>query len=273
MIARAESDRTRDVPVLRGWSDGRLVSRASVLLAIDRPARLELEWCELDPRAARPHPSPPLRNLPAELVAGGRTLFRGSVESVFFRGREGGWRGGVLAWSDWDSRRGKCAARHHHVSDSELATRIALELGLRPEVEATPEIHERIEINGDPLRFLRERARAIGFELAIAEDVLHFRSALEPTKGPAIRIEARRDILEVELEERLRGRGGRIVFRGRPRVRPLDAVEIAGLGPGRDGRYAALRCRHRYEEGRWTNEVEFLERGADLERWRGRVQT
>jgi uncharacterized protein involved in type VI secretion and phage assembly len=63
------------------------------------------------------------------------------------------------------------------VSDSDLATRLAREAGLRPgNIDATSEVHEYFfQNNQTNAELLLERARRIGYELWVEDDALHFR--------------------------------------------------------------------------------------------------
>ena len=61
-------------------------------------------------------------------------------------------------------------------TDSDIATRIAQESGLRGEVEATREVHEYImQANQTNLEFLHERAARIGYRVMVEDRTLHFK--------------------------------------------------------------------------------------------------
>lgn len=61
-----------------------------------------------------------------------------------------------------------------HVRDSQIASQIAGEAGLRDEVQQTPAVHEYLQQTGSDWRFLRQRARANGFDLRVDFDTLYF---------------------------------------------------------------------------------------------------
>ncbi|HLU50214.1 MAG TPA: hypothetical protein VK116_19090 [Planctomycetota bacterium] len=260
------SARSGVIPYAPALGEGRRITRASILRAVDRPDRLELDWRDESVEES----DGPAPGAPIELLVSEDEVFRGVIERVGELRDRTGWARRLVAWSEWDERRASIAREHFEVTDSELATRIALALGLKPAVEPTIDVHERISIEGDPLVFLRTRARAHGFELAVASGTLHFAGEIAGAGGRVERIVAGRDAMEIELEERVRGRYARVVVRGRPRFEPLGTVELSGFGGRRDGRFRVLRVRSRFAGGRFMSELDLLdiESGADLERFR-----
>lgn len=80
--------------------------------------------------------------------------------------------------------RGRQAATFVQATDSDIATRIAREAGLTPDVESTSEVYEYVlQDNRTHYEFLRQRAERIGFAFWVDEGKLHFRrpSAAPPT--------------------------------------------------------------------------------------------
>ncbi|MGC8874381.1 MAG: VgrG-related protein [Chloroflexia bacterium] len=72
--------------------------------------------------------------------------------------------------------RGRKTQSYQQMTDSDLATRIAREAGLDPDVESTSEVYEYVlQDNRTPYEFLRERAERIGFAFWVSEGKLHFR--------------------------------------------------------------------------------------------------
>jgi uncharacterized protein involved in type VI secretion and phage assembly len=73
--------------------------------------------------------------------------------------------------------RGRHRRSFAQVTDSDLATRLAQESGLRPgTIDATREVHEYVfQNNQTNAEFLLERARRLGYELWVQDDALHFR--------------------------------------------------------------------------------------------------
>lgn len=74
-------------------------------------------------------------------------------------------------------RRGRRTRTFVDVKDSDVAARVARELGLRPEVEDTEVVHEYVlQDNRSDIDFLLERARRIRYELIIRDGTLFFRA-------------------------------------------------------------------------------------------------
>lgn len=71
--------------------------------------------------------------------------------------------------------RGKKSRSFLKSSDGEIARKIAKELGLQAEVDATPTVHEYVfQNNQTDLEFLMERAQSIGFQVYVLDRTLHF---------------------------------------------------------------------------------------------------
>jgi len=72
--------------------------------------------------------------------------------------------------------RGKQSKSFVQVTDSDIATRIARELGLKVEADSTPEVHEYVlQDNQTNLEFLESRAKRIGFRVLVEGDTLQFK--------------------------------------------------------------------------------------------------
>jgi phage protein D/phage baseplate assembly protein gpV len=81
--------------------------------------------------------------------------------------------------------RGAQARSFAQVTDGEIAQRIAHEVQLRPDVEATDEVHDYVlQDNRTNYQFLRERAEQIGYAFWVSEDRLHFRSPVVQQPAP-----------------------------------------------------------------------------------------
>jgi hypothetical protein len=254
-----------------GWTDGSAIARASLLVAADRPDRLEVHWV---PRglteAGVAAPFDRDRSPAVEFQLDGERLFSGLLRGRALEIESTGMLAGLVAWSAYDARRDRLSNRRWYEStDAEIAVEIASELGLRADVESTEDIHRIAECRGDPLRYLRARARAIGFDLAIANGTLHFRSEIDSPAGAVARLGVGVDALSsVRLVDRgAGGRGGRCLVAGDPRWRPLRRFDLAGLGAW-DGRYRAIRCRHVWDAAGYTTAIDFLETGIDWTAWR-----
>jgi phage protein D/phage baseplate assembly protein gpV len=72
--------------------------------------------------------------------------------------------------------RGRQTKSFVQVTDSDIATRIARELGLKVSVDSTPEVHEyMLQDNQTNLEFLESRAKRIGFRVLVEKDTLYFK--------------------------------------------------------------------------------------------------
>ncbi len=157
---------------------------------------------------------------------------------------------------------------YFQMTDAEIATRIAGELGLVPRVEATSEVHARIERRGDPLRFLRGRADRAGRVLAITAGMLWPVRALPPSSELAglapRRLTLDSALLALETEDR--GEAGRcgwfeVPFDGG--WRPLLEVDIAVSGASWDGRSRVVRCAHTIDADGGRTRIEFVQERQD----------
>lgn len=164
----------------------------------------------------------------------------------------------------------------YHHCDSELAGMFARELGLQPAVEPTTEVLELVECPGERLEFLRQRARAIGYELAVTAGRLYFSASLPagadvPGLPPCAGVLCADDrVLEFVIEEHSsRGKGGFFELAGDPGWLPLQEFDIVGRGRLAVGRYRVARARHCWDRLGYRTRVDYLENGVDLERWKG----
>jgi phage protein D/phage baseplate assembly protein gpV len=106
-----------------------------------------------------------------------RQMMLGEITALQPSFPEGG--GPVLTVSGYDKSH---PLRHNepdrapfkYVTDSEIATMIALENGLIPIVDPSPFFHREIQQTGSDMAFLKERARANFFEVHVEYDRLHF---------------------------------------------------------------------------------------------------
>jgi phage baseplate assembly protein V len=74
-------------------------------------------------------------------------------------------------------------AAFKYVTDSVIAAQIAAENGLVPVVDPSPFYHEHIQQTGTDMAFLKERARANGFDVYVEWDRLHFELPRPPTQA------------------------------------------------------------------------------------------
>jgi phage protein D len=211
---------------------------------------------------------------PITLLAGSATLFEGRVERRALRLGEDGRFVSAVAFADYHSARER--ARSHevyfHSTLAEIAERIATSLGLRANVEVGTTVHDRVERSGDPLVFLRELGRRSEFEFGITRGELLFRRDLSALETGSSRIDGGAPLAELLVEDRgWRGRGGRLVAPGRTDWRPLVELRLRGFGRAFDGGFRIVRCRHFFDADGYRSELEFLERGLDLDAWTGAV--
>jgi hypothetical protein len=254
------------VPELSCLPSGAALVRASVFLALDRPDRLEAEWVTASgDRDALLGAMDAGRD--AVLRLGGDDLFRGKVERAGLRLGAGGLRAWLVAYAAFHALRQRCRPEsYYELTDAEIASRIALDLGLSPQVETTAAVHPRLERSGDPLRFLRQRARAIDFEFAVTAGTLHFRRRIEPLGAVPCVLRVGEGLAELELEDRGGlGDRGRCIVRGDPGLRPLRDLRLEGFGARWEGEYRLGRSVHVFDVSGYQTTLEFVERGGELE--------
>ncbi|MBN1443536.1 MAG: hypothetical protein JXA90_12570 [Planctomycetes bacterium] len=254
-----------------GLGPDQSICRADLFEAVDRPDRLELEIIGAGGSAAERSCAGLRPGSTADLFSGDRLLFAGRVERCGLRLGSGGWRARAVAWSSYESLRGRSAQEtYFELTDSEIAERIAADLDLRAHVEPTREVHRRLERRGDPLRFLRRRARSIGYELAVAGGTLYFCREVPAVERAPLRIDPAGGWLALDVEERgAAGRGGALEMSAAFCLRPLLPLDLAGFGPAWDGRYRVVRARHHAGTPGARSRIEFLEQGTDFARWSG----
>lgn len=84
--------------------------------------------------------------------------------------------------------RGTYSKAYLQVTDSDLASRIAQEAGLKADVESTSEVYDHVlQHNQTPMEFLSERAQRIGCEFFVDDKTLHFRKP--PKNGEPLALE------------------------------------------------------------------------------------
>lgn len=244
------------VPRCSLFPEGTGILSADVFHALDRPDRLEIEFHQDGGRPNRADPSP---GSPIDFWIGDRKLFSGLVERSGLRLDRTSLRGSLVAYASYERRRRlRFQDRYYQMSDAEIATRIARELGLTPMVENTREVYQRLERRGDPLRFLRELARERGFEVAVTEGVLYFAKHL-PSREPMPRlIEVSDGVIRLEIEARPE-REGELQVAGSAVWRPLVDFELSGAGSSWDGLYRVLRSRHSFDLTGYRTVLEFQE--------------
>ncbi|APR86358.1 Phage protein D [Minicystis rosea] len=98
--------------------------------------------------------------------------------------------------------------------DSAIATQIAQEQGLTPEVVDTTVIHEHVLQHGQTdLEFLGARAEAIGYEVVVEGKTLHFRP-YRNTEKVSLTLRVDRDVIEFHPQLSARSQAGEVTVRG-----------------------------------------------------------
>ncbi|HVR74299.1 MAG TPA: hypothetical protein VMT52_08205 [Planctomycetota bacterium] len=273
---RRETGALLELSVARIPLDGADALEAWVFQASDRPDRLEVSLA-VDEDRAPPFAADPARGVPVSASILGFSVFDGRLERVVHSLDPA--RGTVL-------RLIACAHYHFlrpswpggllpHTTDAEAAARIAIFLDLVPVVSRLDDVHAALDASGDPLVFLRRRARAVGFDLAVTAGRLYFKRELPPVDG-VVRLDRTSGVVALDLAETLLGTDGagrrtaEVEVHGDPRLRPLVRVELRGLGVRADGWYRVKRAVHSLGvTGPWTKAWLVEERTAlPRSRWR-----
>ena len=137
----------------------------------------QLEWTDSDTLAIGKEVEISVRG-----ESGRVTLITGEITSCETSFRHGAGATMVARGYDRSHRlsRGRQTRSFVQVTDSDIVTRIARELGLRVQADSTSEVYEYVlQDNQTNLEFLESRARRIGFRLFVEEDILHFQSIPE----------------------------------------------------------------------------------------------
>lgn len=245
-----------------------------LLQALDRPARLEVElppppWREVDRLA--PGNSPLRVGSRVVLRSGDEVVFHGAVERWGQRlGAAAGSTRWLVAYDDYHRLRDvRTLGPWYQTTDSEVAERIASALELVARVEKTTSVHAVVEPRGDLLRFLRQRARDCGHELAVWEGRLYFaRSITALASAISLRQE---QVLRFALEERrfqqTTLRGGCLELLGDWRWKPLLAFDLEGLDGAAGGRYRSIRAMHVLNRTGFRTQVDLVAAGMDYSKW------
>jgi phage protein D len=126
--------------------------------------------------------------------------------------------------------RGRRTRSFTRMKDSDIAGRIAADLGLAADVEDTRVTHDYVlQHNQTDLEFLGDRARRIGYELVVDDKRLRFR-ARRLSAGAALTLARDADLLELSLRLSTLGQVPRTVVRGWDPIEKV--VLVAEAGPG-----------------------------------------
>jgi phage protein D/phage baseplate assembly protein gpV len=125
--------------------------------------------------------------------------------------------------------RGRRTETYRDVSDSDLAKKVAQRAGIETgRIDATPTTHPHVsQANLTDWEFLKARAREIGYEVAVREGKLEFRSPTEASDAPSVGDTNSKDPLQLVL--------GRNLEEFRPRIASAEQVkevEVRGWDTG-----------------------------------------
>jgi phage protein D/phage baseplate assembly protein gpV len=120
------------------------------------------------------------RTLKVEMGTGNqlRAVFDGEIVALELQPTPAGTLTTVVRGADKSHRlhRGRQTRSFVQVTDSDMATRIAREVGLQPGVESTSEVYDYVlQDNQTNYEFLRQRAERIGFAFWVSAGRLNFR--------------------------------------------------------------------------------------------------
>jgi len=147
-----------------------------------------------------------------------QTLFKGEITSLEPEFNEGTQAVLVVRGYDRSHRlhRGTHSQVFLQMTDSDLASRIAQDAGLRAQVDSTSEVYASVlQHNQTHMEFLTERARRIGYELYVEDSTLHFK---KPTNHG--------QTLELEWGKQLRTFKPRLTL-----IEQVDEVIVRGWDP------------------------------------------
>ena len=246
---------------------------ADIFQAVHRPDRLEVALLAYPGGEDRVQRVRPGSRVTAD--ADGSELFSGRVERTAFEVDSSCGRSfSLVAFANYHHLRASGGTVcHYQTTDSEAAERVASALELVAVVDPVRHVHPVLRQQGDPLRFLRRRARDCGFQLAVSRGKLYFKKEL-PTLPESLPVGWEKDLLSLKLVaregsgERGGARAGSLEVRGNPRLRPLMSFEVVkGLGVAARGRYHSVRVLHLMDSSGYRSRVEFREKTMDSSTW------
>jgi len=116
------------------------------------------------------------------------------------------------------------------MTDSDIASSIADEVGLKADVEKTAVKYPHITQNNvNNLIFLLERARQNNYEVAVEDETLRFRKT-RATEGPEMKLAYRRDLIHFIPRLRAVPEGGKVEVRGWDVKAKKPIIGTAGSG-------------------------------------------
>lgn len=122
-----------------------------------------------------------------EAGRGETAIFQGEIIGIEPEFREGTVADLVVRAYDRSHRlhRGAITKTYANMSDSEIASEIARQVGLRADVDSSSAQHQHVYQDGQThMSFLRQRARRIGYDLYVQGETLCFKRAAAAAESP-----------------------------------------------------------------------------------------
>ncbi len=123
---------------------------------------------------------------------GSQVLFKGEITSLEPEFGEGTQATLLVRGYDRSHRlhRGTLSKAYLQMTDSDLASRIAQEAGLRAQVDPTTQVYDHVlQFNQTHMEFLTERAQRIGYEFFVQDKSLYFRKPSKNGSGGTVELE------------------------------------------------------------------------------------
>lgn len=117
-------------------------------------------------------------------------------------------------------QRGRYTRSFVQVTDSDIARRVASDLGLGTDIDTTSEVHAYIlQRNQTNLEFLQERAALIGYQVGVNGRDLYFKRLGAPTardngSGPPVELAWGEDLEDFEVSQTTPGQATKVTVRG-----------------------------------------------------------
>lgn len=135
-------------------------------------------------------------------------------------------------------QRGRSSRSFLNMTDSDIATKVARESGLRPDVDATTQVFSYVlQNNQTNWEFLRDRARRIGYELFVEGSTLHFCKP-RVDESAALGADVWSDVVRIHLHMTSVGQVKEVMVRGWDpgSKQPIVGSATHGAATARGGR-------------------------------------
>jgi len=125
-------------------------------------------------------------------------------------------------------QRGRYTRAFIQLTDSDIAQRIASELGLGADIEATSEVYPHVfQQNETNLEFLQQRAGRIGYQVGVSDGDLYFKPVGRPTArdgGATVELNWGENLFEFEVARTTPGQATEVTVRGWDPIRKEAVV-------------------------------------------------